>query len=260
MEREAFSASVVDGPEGQIARCIVHGSKSINVVDDHAMQGMAAGISELIGATPDLRCIVLSGPTPRSFIGGANLNTLRALHQGSAESFIRSVHQLCHAIREARVPVIARMQGFCLGAGLEIAAACDIRVGDMSVECGMPEVKVGVPSVVEACLLPGLIGWGKARELMLRGNIIDAAESFKIGLLQHLAAADELDEVIDQIMIDICSAAPGAVAAQKRLFQRWEDESVSAAVESGVGAFVEAYTGDEPAVYINRFFDGKNAR
>ena len=73
-------------------------------------------------------------------------------------NFINKLHLFCNMIRELDVPIIAKLQGFCIGGGLEIAAACDFRIADYSIKCGMPEVKVGVPSVIEANLLFGLLG------------------------------------------------------------------------------------------------------
>ena len=79
------------------------------------------------------------------------------------------------------MPVIARVNGYALGAGLEVAAACDLRIASSNAVFGMPEVKVGIPSVVEAALLPGLIGWGRTRELLLFGENIDAATALRLG-------------------------------------------------------------------------------
>ena len=174
----AIQTSLHQQAEGTIAECRILAEKGLNVVDGDILRAAATALQDVY-QTPDLRVVLLSGKNENAFVGGANLNALEALTTATAEAFIRSVHELCAALREGPVPTIAVMQGYCLGAGLEIAAACDIRIGDHSVFCGMPEVKVGVPSVVEAALLPGLIGWGKARELMLRGNIIDAAEAYR---------------------------------------------------------------------------------
>ena len=88
------------------------------------------------------------------------------------------------------VPVIARINGYALGAGLEVAAACDLRVASSNAVFGMPEVKVGIPSVVEAALLPGLIGWGRTRELLLFGENIDAATALAWGLVEQVVAPD----------------------------------------------------------------------
>lgn len=239
--------------EGTLAVVAFHGEKRLNVVDGPLLRRAASELGTLLG-TPGLRCVLLGGRDRHAFIGGANLAALHALDAGTAEEFIRAVHDFCAVLREAPVPVIAVMRGYCLGAGLEIAAACDLRIGDATVRCGMPEVRVGVPSVVEAALLPGLVGWGKARELMLRGHIIDAVESHAIGILQHVAGSDSLDALARTIASDIAAGAAGAIAAQKALFLAWEDLPMSVAIERGVDAFVRAYGGDEPQRAIAGFF------
>ena len=96
------------------------------------------------------------------------------------------VHHACDAIRALPVPVIARVNGYCFGAGMEIAASCDMRIGVTTAKFGMPEVRFGIPSGMEACLLPQLIGWGKTRELVYTGDHIDAAEAYRCGFLEKL--------------------------------------------------------------------------
>ena len=90
---------------------------------------------------------------------------MAALDRDSAKGFITLVHRTCDCLRHLPVPVIARIDGYALGAGLEVAAACDLRVATTRARFGMPEVKVGIPSVVEAALIPRLIGLGRTREL-----------------------------------------------------------------------------------------------
>jgi len=102
-------------------------------------------------------------------------------------------------LRELPVPVIARVNGYALGAGLEVAAACDLRIASSNAVFGMPEVKVGIPSVVEAALLPGLIGWGRTRELLLFGENIDAATALAWGLVEQVVSQSELDAAVKQI-------------------------------------------------------------
>ena len=247
--------------EALVLRAAVHGATALNVIDQDIMLAARAEFVDLL-ARPGLRCVLLTGATARAFIGGANLHALRTLNSDTAETFIRSVHDFCAALRLAPVPVIAVMRGHCLGAGLEIAASCDLRIGDYSVRAGMPEVRVGVPSVIEAALLPSLIGWGKARELLLRGHIIAAEEAHRIGLLQHLVDPAELDDLALTIARDIVAAAPGALATQKQLFVQWQDSSsMSAAIEHGVQAFIGTYaTSSEPAIYAARFFAGRTPR
>lgn len=243
---------------GVVAHAAINGRKTLNLVDAGVLRDATAALATLL-EQPELRCIVLTGRDERAFVGGADLNALAALGPATAENFIRAIHDFCAALRAAPVPVVGVLRGYCIGAGLEIAAACDFRLADRSVRCGMPEVRIGVPSVVEAALLPGLIGWGKARELMLRGHLIDADESSRIGLLQQVVDASELDALVATVANDLLAAGPRALAAQKTLFQQWEEQPPSAAIESGVAAFVQAYSNDEPQEKIAEFFAGRRA-
>lgn len=248
----SFETLALDAGSALVAR--LHGTLRLNLVDrdilERATQELAAALEN-----PEIRCVLLSGVDEQAFVGGANLRALGSLDADTAEGFIRAIHDFCALLRHAAVPVVAVLRGHCLGAGLEIAAACDIRIADRSAVCGMPEVRVGVPSVVEAALLPGLIGWGRTRELLLRGHLIGADEAQAIGLVQHVTDAAELDALALTIANDIAAGAPGALAAQKRLMLRWEEVGMAAAIEAGVTAFVEAYsTGDEPRRYTDKFF------
>jgi enoyl-CoA hydratase/carnithine racemase len=121
----------------------------------------------------------------------------------------------------------------------------------------MPEVQVGVPSVVEAALLPHLIGFGKTRELVLRGNLIDAQEAYRIGLVEQLVDTDALDAAIAAAVNDILTAAPNAIRLQKSLCREWEHLSPQGAIDAGLRAFAAAYSTDEPRTYCQRFFDKK---
>ena len=113
-----------------------------------------------VAADPELRLAILTGAGGRAFVGGADIGEIAALDHASARDFITLVHRCCDAFRRLPVPVIARIDGYALGAGLELAAACDLRVASETSVFGMPEVAIGIPSVVEAALLPRLIGAG----------------------------------------------------------------------------------------------------
>ena len=238
---------------GKVCVFTVHGRTKINLVGTEALDSMRAVISQA-AQEESIRCAILQGKNEQALIGGADLKELGALEQASADSFVGAIHLVCDAIRQFPVPVIARVQGYCLGGGLEIAAACDFRVADATAQCGMPEVKVGVPSVVEAALLPQLIGWGKTRELVYRGNIIDAEESLRIGLVEQLASDEDIDSVVADCVTDILEAAPGAIRIQKQLCAQWERLDIDSAIDAGLTAFKDAYRSDEPRRYVDAFF------
>ena len=242
--------------DGEVVHFALQGRTRLNLIGSETLR---AGAAQIRACHQDsrLRCAVLRGSAPDNFIGGADLKELGALTPDTAEGFIRSIHDFCAALRALPVPVVARVAGHCLGGGLEIAAACDLRVAASDSRLGMPEVRVGVPSVIEAALLPPLIGWGRTRELVLRGHLIDAATAERIGLVGPVGAPAELDALVGSVVDDIRAGAPAAIRAQKRLCQRWEELPLREAVEAGVGEFVKTYDSDEPARYVAAFFAGR---
>jgi enoyl-CoA hydratase len=163
-------------------------------------------------------------------------------------------------VRAIPVPVIARIQGYCFGAGLELAAACDFRIASETAELGMPEVRLGIPSVVEAALLPTLIGWGRTRRLLLTGETIDAECALSWGLVEEVTAADELDGAVEACVADILACGPAAIRGQKALIAAWETLPLAAAITAGVEAFADAYRTDEPARMMAEFLAAREAR
>ncbi len=143
--------------------------------------------------------------------------------------------------------MIARIDGYALGAGLELAAACDLRVASERSVFGMPEVRIGIPSVVEAALLPKLIGHGRARRLLLTGETIGAAEALAWGLVDIIAPPEALDGAVEDLARRILGAGPQAIRLQKSLILDWEELPTTAAVERGIDSFVAAFDTDEPA-------------
>jgi enoyl-CoA hydratase len=207
-------------------------------------------IVEIVGALAmdtRLRTAVVSGAGERAFAGGADIGEIAALDHATARSFITLVHRCCDAFRRLPVPVIARIDGYALGAGLELACACDLRVASERSVFGMPEVKIGIPSVVEAALLPGLIGQGRARRMLLTGETVGAGEALAWGLVDAVVTADELDEAVERLVQPILTAGPHAIRLQKSLILDWEELPTAAAIERGIECFVSAFDTDEPA-------------
>jgi enoyl-CoA hydratase/carnithine racemase len=153
--------------------------------------------------------------------------------------------------------VVARINGYCFGAGMELAASCDLRIGVTTAKFGMPEVRFGIPSGMEACLLPQLIGWGKTRELVYTGDHIDAAEAFRCGFLEKLVEPAALDAGVEQWVSSMLAAGPRAIRLQKKLVRDWEHMTIAQAVQAGIKACVEARRTDEPRRLMQAFLDRK---
>jgi enoyl-CoA hydratase/carnithine racemase len=240
-------------PEGNIAVVTVDNRRRLNCLSTPLIVGLAQAFAEL-AEDETLRAIVLTGAGDRAFIGGADLNELVLLEPDSARLFITRLHQACRVIRDSPVPVIGRIAGVCLGAGLEVAASCDFRAAAEAARFGMPEVQMGIPSVIEAALLPGLIGWGKTREMLITGALFSAADALSMGLVEKVAPASGLDAAVEDWIAGICRAQAHAVRAQKALMNRWQRVSVEEGILAGIDALSDAYRTDEPRTAIQAFF------
>jgi enoyl-CoA hydratase len=173
-------------PAGVVAHVVFDNARRLNVLNPPALLDLTEAFRSL-AREDDLRAVVFSGAGGKAFIGGADIRHMAAMRQSEdGRAFITLIHKLCQSIRDCPVPVICRLEGYTLGAGLEVAAACDLRISTDDAHFGMPEVKVGVPSVVEAALLPRLIGWGRTSRMLLTAETIDAARAEAWGLVEEV--------------------------------------------------------------------------
>ena len=258
---QAIRVRIDERPGGaRIAHVTIDNARRLNSLNSALMTEFVGAI-EALAAVEGLRAVVLTGAGDKAFVGGADIGEMAAVTDGDgARAFITRVHRCCHAVRELPVPVIARIQGFTLGAGLELAAACDLRVAADTAQFGMPEVKLGIPSVVEAALLPGLVGWGRAREMLLLGENFGAAEALAWGMVERVAPADALDAVVEGWIASLLHTGAQAVRLQKQLIRRWEDLPMRDAVRAGIDAFAAAWDSDEPARMMGEFQAARKSR
>ena len=193
---------------------------------------------------PSVRVAVVTG-AGRAFSAGMQVQVLRDLTPVTAKSLITSLHEAIHAVHDAPVPTVAMVNGPCLGAGFELAMACDLRVAAAGAQLGLPEVKVGAPSVIEAALLPALVGPGRAAEMLLTGESVAAEQALEWGLVNRVAPPDKLEVVTAELVEKILACAPPAIRLQKELMVRWRNTDLASAVRLGINAFAQNYTTDE---------------
>ena len=241
---------------GSVAHLCIDNRATLNVVNGDLLRQLSESL-ELLAIGGELRALVLSGAGTQAFIGGADIREMVNFDEESACSFVTNLHRFCRRLRDCPIPTIARIDGYCLGAGMEIAASCDLRAATTRARFGMPEVRVGIPSVIEAALLPRLIGRGRARELLLTGDIIDAESAHAMGFVQRLAEPDDLDSAINAWLGSIRAAGPSAVRAQKELLNLWEQLELEEAIEAGIGFFTDAYRTEEPRRMMGDFLKSR---
>ena len=230
-----------------------------NTLDTRVMTDLITAI-ERFGADETLRAVVLRGAGERAFIGGADIEEMAGLNPTTARDFITLVHRCCDGFRCLPVPVIARIRGYVFGAGVEVAASCDMRVASTDAQFGMPEVRLGIPSVVEAALLPQLIGWGRTRQWLLTGDAIDATIAHAWGLIEEVVPAEQLDAAVEKLLDSILASGPRAIRAQKALITAWEDLPLRQAVQRGIDDFAMVWEADEPRRMMQDFLVRRRER
>lgn len=258
-ETKIVKVRLEDRPAGQVAYVTVDNVEHRNRLGKNGKDELVAAFSKL-AANENLRVAVLTGGGDKSFIAGSDISEMKDLDVAGQREVGTKTHLACDAIRQLPVPVLARINGYCLGSGMELAAACDMRAAADHAKFGMPEVKFGLPSGMEACLLPLLLGWGKTNEIVLTGEMIDAQEAYRCGFLERLVPATELDAAIEKWVTAICIAGPRAVRLQKSLVRDWERMSIRDAIHQGIRVSAEARTTDEPVRLMQAFMDRKKSK
>jgi len=237
---------------GLVARVTIDNPRKLNILTRIALDDFLNAIKDM-ETKPGLRAVVITGAGDKAFIGGADLETLGSLDPDSAREFIGKIHGACAALRDCPVPVVARINGWCLGAGLELAACCDLRIAANTAAFGMPEVRLGIPSVVEAAVLPRLVGAGRARWLVMTGEPIGAAEALVWGLIEKMAPLEHLDTEINAALDAILAGDPEAMRAQKRLCRLWEEAPLADSIHASIDEFARSYESGEPKRRVAAF-------
>jgi enoyl-CoA hydratase/carnithine racemase len=242
-------------PRG-VVRLTICNAGPLNILGSAVINSVREGI-EILSTEPQIRALVIAGQSEKSMIGGADIKEMAKLDQASAEKFITGLRDLCEAVRAFPAPVIARLPGWCLGGGLEVAAACDFRIAAHDAIFGMPEVKVGIPSVIHAALLPRLIGWGRARWLVMTAENIDAPTALAWGLIDVAAPEGGLDAAVERTVAALLECAPEALRSQKALLRQWEELPLTDSVDLSIGVFGQSYLTGEPQRLMQAFINRK---
>src|SRR5881296_3973663 len=203
------------------------------------------------------RVAILTGGG-RAFTAGMDVRVLRDLDTARAKDLITALHAAIDAVHQAPFPVIAAVNGPCLGAGFELALACDLRVAAASASFGLPEVRVGVPSVIQAALLPPVVGPGRAAEMLLTGAPITAATALDWGLVNRVVPDDRLRPAAEELAAAILAAGPEAIRLQKELIVRWRESDLPTAVRHGINAFAAAYATGEPLEGMSAYLEKRH--
>ena len=183
-----------------------------------------------------VRCVVIRGNGPM-FSSGMDFKDLAgvAADPANLRAFRRPILDAWNLCEEMLKPTICQIHGGCIGGAMELALACDLRVMAAEAVIGMPETRVGlIPDVGGSSRLPSIVGLGRAKELIMASKLIDGTEAERIGLVNRVAPADELDAATDQLVGELLACAPLAVGHAKRVLDGVAKPTLAASLEHEV--------------------------
>ena len=248
---------VVERAERGVVRCTLD-RPPLNLLEPGLIRTLRDCFRQL-AEDPTVRLAILTG-RGRAFTAGMDVNVLAGLDVATAKQLITGLHQAIQAVHAAPFPVIAALNGHALGGGFELAIACDLRIAARGATLGLPEVRVGVPSVIEAALLAPLVGPARAAELLLTGESVGADEALAWGLVNRVVPPADLDAAVDAMAGKILAAAPAAIRLQKELMIRWRSTDLPTAVEYGVNAFAVSYASGDAREGLRAFIEKRAPR
>ncbi len=201
----------------------------------------------------DVRAVVFRGAGGRAFSAGVDVTEFLSLTPETARAFISGLRDMLARVRTAPVVTVCAVDGYCIGGAFELALACDLRVVTTRASFGLPEIKLGIPSVIDAALLQQHVGLGIAKEMVLTGDLYAATDRKVAALCNALVEPGDLEPAVDALLAKVVGHTATVVASQKRLFETWQNAGLTTAIEVSVGEFAAAFAAADTAAALARY-------
>ncbi len=225
---------------GEVTTLTVDRPDAMNALTTEAVKTLRDAVQD--AGNRETRVLVITGAGEDAFIAGGDLSRMADLTPEEARAFAERGHDLCAAIEAVPVPVIAAINGHALGAGLEVALACDLRVASERAILGEPEVELGViPGFGGTQRLPRHVGDETARRLIFFGDRVDAQDARELGLVGDVVAHDELDAYVDKLASDLAEKPSRALGAAKTAFNERFESTLTEGLAAERNSFAELF-------------------
>ena len=223
--------------ENGIGIVTINRPKALNALNAATIRELDQVFDEL-GQDNGVKAVILTGSGDKSFVAGADITEMQPMTAIEGRTWAKVAQAVFNKIENLPKPVIAAINGYALGGGCELSMACDIRIASEKAKFGQPEVSLGIPPGFGGTQrLSRLVGKGRAKELLFTGEMIDAAEAYRIGLANKVVAPEELMEAAKAMAQKIISRAPIAVQACKAAV----NEGLDTDLESGIAYEAEVF-------------------
>lgn len=234
--------------------------KALNALNAATMQELERIFDEL-AADESVKAVIITGSGDKAFVAGADITEMQPMTAVQGCNWGKYGQSVMNKIENLPKPVIAAINGFALGGGCELAMSCDIRIASEKAKFGQPEVTLGItPGFAGTQRLPRLVGKGRAKEILYTGDLIDAAEAYRIGLVNKVVAPEELMSTAKALAVRITSRAPVAVAMCKAAVNEGLDMDLESGVAYEAGVFGLCFATHDQKEGMGAFVEKRKAR
>ncbi|RLI30332.1 crotonase [Candidatus Bathyarchaeota archaeon] len=257
MENKVFKNILLEKGEG-IGKIILNRPQVLNAISPELLEEFSEAV-KLMAEDEDVKVVIVKG-AGRAFSSGTDLKAFgQAFKEIDAEKVrrnIRRINDTLLLLENMSKPTIAMIHGVALGAGLELALACDMRIASRNTRLGLPEVSFGlIPDMGGAQRLPRIVGLGKAKELVLTGELIDAEEAERIGLINKVVSEDKLEEETVNLAKKLMENSPIAISMAKSILNRALDIDLTSLIDYSADIQVLCFKSENQLKYIEKFLE-----
>lgn len=246
--------------DGPLATITFNNPKALNALTVATFEGLYRLLAEL-EKDAEIRVLILTGAGEKAFVAGGDISHLGTLDADSAREFALLAQRVIDRLEAFPKPVIAAINGYALGGGCELAMGCDIRIAADSARFGQPEVKLGIiPGFAGTQRLSRLVGKGRAKELIFTGEMIDAEEACRIGLVNRVVAKEDLMEEARSLAMKMCDKSSSAIRFAKEAIDNGLEMDFARGSRYEADLFALCFTTEDCKEGISAFMEKRPAK
>jgi enoyl-CoA hydratase len=254
----AYQFLLVDKSEF-IATVTINREKALNALNPDVLKEIRECFGEL-SEDREIRVVIITGAGDKAFIAGADISAMSKMGEAEALEFGKLGHAAMNAIDHCRKPVIAVVNGFCLGGGLELALACDFIYASEKAKLGLPEVNLGLfPGWGGSQRLPRLIGKGRAKEVILSARLLSAQEAYEFGIVNKVCKPEELLSMVKATATEIAKKGPLAIEMAKKVINDGFDLPLPQGLSLEQNTFPKCFSTEDQKEGIAAFLEKRPA-
>ncbi len=258
MQRTTFETLDVRRDK-RVLRIRLNRPEVLNAIDGRMLAELRRALS-VAGADPEVGAVAIDAAGDRAFCAGIDVAYVKDLKGFDIREVGRELHRTFLMLRTVEKPVVCIIDGLCLGAGLELAVSCDFMIASDRSRFGLPNIHRGIPAIVEAAILPAVIGLQGARELAYLGEFWSAEKAERRGLLHSVVPREALPAAAGRLCESLAAKSPAALATQKEIIHKWMTTDLESAIDFSINTVMLNFMTRDQQEGMSAFLEKRAAR